>query len=62
MAAKNSVDEFLNEPKGGRPSVVRLPEERAGELMVFRSFENVSYGLVMNTQRPVHVADRVKNP
>ncbi|MDA0824636.1 MAG: LysM domain-containing protein [Proteobacteria bacterium] len=62
MAVKNSVDEFLNEPKGGRPSVVRLPDERAGELMVFRSFENVSYGLVMNTQRPVHVADRVKNP
>lgn len=62
MAAKNSVDEFLNEPKGGRSSVVSLPDERAGELMVFRSFENVSYGLVMNTQRPVHVADRVKNP
>ena len=61
-AAKNSIDEFLGEPKGGRASLVTLPEERAGELMVFRSFENVSYGLVMNTQRPIHIADKVKNP
>lgn len=62
MAAKNSVDEFLNEKKGGRPELVTLPEERAGEIMVFRSFDNVSYALVMNTQRAVHVADKVKNP
>ena len=62
MAAKNSVDEFLNEKKGGRPELVTLPEERAGEVMVFRSFDNVSYALVMNTQRAVHVADKVKNP
>jgi hypothetical protein len=61
-AAKNSIDEFLNEAKGGRASLVTLPEERAGELMVFRAFENVSYALVMNTQRPVHVTDKVKNP
>ena len=61
-AAKQAIDEWLNEPKGGRPHIVTLPEERAGELMVFRSFDNVSYALVMNTQRPVHVLDRVKNP
>ena len=62
MAAKRALDEFLNEPKGGQPSLITLPEERAGELMVFRSFDNVSYALVMNTHRPVHVADRVRNP
>jgi hypothetical protein len=45
-----------------RGDLVQLPEERAGELMVFRSFEQVSYGLVMRTQRPVHLLDRVKNP
>jgi hypothetical protein len=45
-----------------RSPTVALPEERAGELMVFRSFEKVSYGLVMSTQRPAHVFDRVKNP
>ena len=61
-AVKDSLDRFLNEPKGGRAVTVELPEERAGELMVFRTFDDVSYGLVMNTQRPVHVADRVRNP
>ncbi len=62
MAAKRSLDEFLNEPKGGRAHSVTLPEERAGELMVFRSFDNVSYALIMNTQRPVHILDKVRNP
>jgi LysM domain len=62
MAAKRSLDEFLDEPKGGRPQFVTLPESRAGELMVFRSFDNVSYALIMNTQRPVHVLDKVRNP
>lgn len=61
-AAKHSLDEFLNEPKGGKPVLIELPEERAGELMVFRVFDDVSYGLVMNTQRPIHIADRVRNP
>ena len=62
MAAKNSLDVFLNEPKGGYPKLVTLPDERAGELMVFRSFDNVSYALVMNTQRALHLLDKVKNP
>ena len=61
-AVKRSLDRFLNEPKGGRAITIELPEERAGELMVFRTFDDVSYGLVMNTQRPVHIADRVRNP
>ena len=29
---------------------------------VFRTFDEVSYALVMNTQRPVHVEDFVRNP
>ena len=62
MAAKNSFDRFLDEPKGGLPQLVTLPDERSGELMVFRSFDNVSYALVMNTQRAVHLLDKVKNP
>ena len=41
---------------------VRLPSERAGILMVFRSFERLSYGLVLATERPLAVNDEVKNP
>jgi hypothetical protein len=30
--------------------------------MVFRTFEKVSYGLVMDGIRPVRVGDSLKNP
>ncbi len=42
--------------------VVRLPSERAGVLMVFRVFEKLSYGLVLETERPLATLDEVKNP
>jgi hypothetical protein len=40
---------------------VRLPEEYTGVLMVFRTFGNISYALVMETQAPIHVYDTVRN-
>lgn len=42
--------------------VVELPEERIGELMVFRVFDKVSYALVMRTERPAHIYDAVYTP
>ncbi len=41
---------------------VRLPSERAGILMVFRTFEKLSYGLVLSTERPLSVNDEIRNP
>ena len=41
---------------------VKLPDKRAGMLMVYRSFEKMSYGLVLNTDTPLSVGDRIKNP
>ena len=41
---------------------VELPSERAGLLMVFRTFEKMSYGLVMKADRPLAVGDEVHNP
>ncbi len=41
---------------------IRLPSERAGLLMVFRTFEKLSYGLVMMTERPLAIYDEVRNP
>ena len=59
---KYKFDRFIGEPEtlGAKP--VQLPEERAGELMIFRSFDRVSFGLVLNTHRAVHVYDKVRNP
>jgi len=41
---------------------VRLPAERAGLMMIFRTFEKLSYGLVLMAQTPLAVSDLVKNP
>lgn len=41
---------------------VELPDERAGLLMVFRTYEKVSYALVMEASRALHVKDRVTTP
>lgn len=41
---------------------VRLPAERAGLLMVFRSFDKMAYGLVLQTEEPLRVGDVVRNP
>ena len=41
---------------------ITLPDEDAGLLMLFRIFDKVSYGLVMESTRPIHVLDYVTNP
>lgn len=45
--------------KGGK---VALPDERAGLLMVFRTFEKLSFGLVLEADRALSVNDKVRNP
>jgi hypothetical protein len=41
---------------------VRLPDERAGTLLVFKSFDRVSYGLIVGAANVIHVQDVVHNP
>jgi LysM domain-containing protein len=43
-------------------SIVQLPDELAGTLMVFRPFEKVSYALVMEATAAIHVLDRIQTP
>ncbi|MDD5249088.1 MAG: LysM peptidoglycan-binding domain-containing protein [Rhodocyclaceae bacterium] len=40
----------------------KLPEERYGLLFVFRVFDRVAYGLIMDAPRPVMEGDTVRNP
>ncbi|MCW8195550.1 LysM peptidoglycan-binding domain-containing protein [Proteobacteria bacterium 005FR1] len=42
--------------------VVALPEERAGLLMVFRTFEKISFGIVLEAELPLSTKDIVRNP
>lgn len=41
---------------------VKLPDTRAGLVMVYRVFDKVSYALVMQSDGPVFLLDTVKNP
>jgi len=41
---------------------VKTPDERAGLLMVFRTYDKLSYGLVLSTNQPLSVLDKVRNP
>jgi hypothetical protein len=41
---------------------VRLPDERTGTFMVFKTFDEISYGLVMEAKDIIRVADLVQNP
>ena len=45
-----------------KPTQLKLPDERNGLLMVFRTFEKVSYALVLDITQGVKVGDRLINP
>jgi LysM domain len=46
----------------GDKSIVRLPDEQYGQVIVFRVFEKVAYALVVGTSLPVNVGDTVTQP
>ncbi|TXL64699.1 LysM peptidoglycan-binding domain-containing protein [Zeimonas arvi] len=41
---------------------LRLPDEAVGHLLVFRVFDNISYGLIMDASQSISVGDVVTNP
>jgi hypothetical protein len=53
-------------PVNGEPELLqpglKLPDERSGLMVVFRTFKHVSYALIVQSVRPVHIGDIVTNP
>ncbi len=45
--------------RGGK---VKLPDEAAGTIMVFKTYDRISYGLVMEATDAIHIHDAVRNP
>lgn len=45
-----------------RNQLVQLPDVRAGLLIVFRPFEKMSLGLILQTDKPVSRGDKVSSP
>ena len=56
-------DAFISTITGGRySSEVKLPDERNGLVFVFRVFDRLSYALVLQSRRPIHIGDVVLTP
>jgi hypothetical protein len=54
---------YIKDPiSGKRNDTVKLPDEDAGLIMVFRTFEKVSFGLVMKATSAIHINDFVRTP
>lgn len=49
----------LYDPFGSR---VAAPEQRGGELMVFRVFDRVSFAIVLEARRAIHLGDLIRTP
>lgn len=65
LSAFRAGEEIVDEARGGRGfkrEKVQLPDELAGTIMVFRSFDRMSYALVMEATSELHVLDKVANP
>jgi hypothetical protein len=59
---------MIKNPKYGKadssdePAKLQLPNERVGLMMVFRTFDRISYGLVMQASEPINALDIVQTP
>ncbi len=51
--------EVVDHVEGG---TVKLPDESAGTIMVFKTFDEISFGLVMEATTAIHNNDHVRNP
>lgn len=58
QSGKTVRDNFSRTPN----ETVRLPEQRSGIAMVYRTFDQVSYALIMESNRAMRVYDTVRNP
>lgn len=58
----DQAGETIRDTIAGGGETVTLPDEEAGVLMVFRVFDRVSYGLIMESKRVMHRLDVVHTP
>ena len=61
MAIQRSGERLTDRTDSARTQI-RLPDERNGLLMVFRTFEKLSYALILEVSEGVKVGDRFVNP
>lgn len=59
LAVMDAGESVRDRVQGGR---VDLPDERAGTLIVFKSLDNLSFGLILEAEQPLAIGDVVTNP
>lgn len=59
LSVFQSGEEIEDRFRGGK---VRLPDEEAGTIMVFKTYDRISYGLIMEATHAIHIHDTVRNP
>lgn len=52
----------LDRDSAKRGDYVKLPDQAVGYLLIFRVFDNISYGLILNASRSVSLGDNVTTP
>ncbi len=55
-------DHIKDTTGGSRTTTIKLPSENNGTAMVFRTFDRVSYALLLEIRSGVRVGDRLVNP
>lgn len=64
----SKIVNFAKEPKKDaaarvlKPGEVKLPDERIGLVMVFRTFDRIAYALIMQVDTPVNINDTITKP
>lgn len=61
MAILKDGERLADKTDSARPQI-KLPNERNGLMMVFRTFDNLSYALILQITDSVRVGDRFVNP
>jgi len=62
LAILKAGERRIDRSQAGERTPIKLPDERNGLLMVFRPFEKLSYGLILEISDTVQVGDRVASP
>ena len=60
VLAINKRGEEVRDPVTGK--TLQMPDSRAGLLMVFRTFEKLSFAIVLESNQPLVVLDKISNP
>jgi hypothetical protein len=61
-APELTTDEQEPTPVELDPALLKLPDERIGLIMVFRTFDQVAYALIMQASESVNVLDIIQTP